>query len=87
MYGHFMSFPGSSVGKQYCLQCRRLQFDFWVRKIPWRREWQPTAVFLLGKSYGQRSLVGYNPWDCKESDTTEHAHAQASIKLGKKNAC
>ena len=35
--------------------------------FPWRREWQPTPVFLLGKFYGQRSLVGYSPWDCKES--------------------
>ena len=39
--------------------------------IYWRREWQPTLVFLLGEYYGQRSLVGYSPWGCKESDTTE----------------
>ena len=32
---------------------------------PWRREWQPTPVFLPGKSYGQRSLAGYSPWDHK----------------------
>ena len=37
----------------------------------WRRKWQPTSVFLPGKSYGQRSLVDYSPWGCKESDTTE----------------
>ena len=37
----------------------------------WRRKWQPTPVFLPGKSHGQRSLVGYCPWDHKESDTTE----------------
>ena len=43
----------------------------WVGKIPWRRKWQPTPVFLPGESHGQRSLVGYNPWGCKESDTTE----------------
>ena len=36
----------------------------------WRRKWQPTPAFLLGKSHGQRSLAGYNPWDRKESDTT-----------------
>ena len=36
-----------------------------VRKIPWRRKWQPTPVFLPGKSHGQRSLVGYSPWDHK----------------------
>ena len=38
---------------------------------PWRREWQPTPVFLPGESHGQRSLVGYSPWGCKDSDTTE----------------
>ena len=42
-----------------------------VRKIPWRTEWLPTAVFLPGKSHGQRSLVGYSPWVTKESDMTE----------------
>ena len=39
--------------------------------IPWRRKWQPTSVFLPGESHGQRSLVGYRPWCCKELDTTE----------------
>ena len=39
--------------------------------ISWRRKWQPTPVCLSGKSHGQRSLVGYRPWGCKESDTTE----------------
>ena len=46
-------------------------FDPWVRKIPWRRKWQPTPVFLPGKP--PQSLVGCSPWDCKELDTTEHA--------------
>ena len=40
-------------------------------QIPWRREWQPTLVFLPGEFHGQRSLVGYSLWVCKESDTTE----------------
>ena len=50
-----------------CLQCRRLRLGFspWVGKIPWRRKWQPTPVFLPGKSHGQRSLEGYNPWGYK----------------------
>ena len=39
----------------------------------WRRKQQPTPVFLPGKFHGQRSLVDYSPWGCKESDTTEHA--------------
>ena len=53
------------------LQCRRPGFDPWVGKTPWRREWQPTPVFVPGKSHGPRSLVGYSPWGRKESDTTE----------------
>ena len=43
---------------------------------PWRRKWQPTPVFLPGKFHGQRSLVGYSPWGCKELDMTEHTHTQ-----------
>ena len=46
-------------------------FDPWVGKIPWSRKWQPTPVFLPGKSHGQRSLVGCSPWGCEESDRTE----------------
>ena len=46
-------------------------FDPWVGKIPWRRAWQPTLVFLPGESHGQRSLAGYSPGGCKESDMTE----------------
>ena len=45
--------------------------DPWVRKIPWRRGWQPTPVFLPRKFHKQRRLVGCSPWGCKESDTTE----------------
>ena len=58
----------------HCLQCGRPGFDPWVRKILWRRKWQPTPVFLPGKSHGQRSLVGYSPWGHNESDTTEQLH-------------
>ena len=47
------------------LQCRRPGFDPWVGKIPWRREWLPTLVFLPGEFHGQRSLAGYSPWGCK----------------------
>ena len=42
-----------------------------ARKIPWRKKWQPTLIFLSGKFHGQRSLVGYSLWGQKESDTTE----------------
>ena len=47
------------------------EFDPWVGKISWRRPWQPTPVFLPGKSYGRRKLAGYSPWGHKESDMTE----------------
>ena len=43
-------------------------FDALVGKIPWRRKWQPTPVFLPRKSRGQRGLVGYSPWGCREPD-------------------
>ena len=46
-------------------------FNPWVGKILWRRKWQPTPVFLSGKSHGQRNLAAYSPWCHKESDTTE----------------
>ena len=52
-------------------QCGKLGFDPWVWKISWRREWQPTPVFLPGESCEQRSLVGYCPQGCTESDTTD----------------
>ena len=54
-----------------CRKHRRRGFDPWVRKIPWRRKWQPTPEFLSGKSREQRSLAGYSPCGHKESDTTE----------------
>ena len=57
-----------------CRRVKRLGFTSWVRKIPWRRKWQPTPVFLPGKSHGQRSLIGYSPWGHKQSDTTERLH-------------
>ena len=66
--------PRWRSGKDSACQCKRLKrlgFNLWVRKIPWRRKWQPTPVFLLGKSHGQRRLVSYSPWDHKESDITE----------------
>ena len=52
-------------GKESACQCKRHGFDPWVRKISWRRNWQPTPV-LPRKWHGQRSLVGYCPWGLKE---------------------
>ena len=58
-------FPGGSGGKEptcRCRRCKRGGSDPWVRKIPWRKKWQPTSVFLLGESHGWRSLAGHSPW-------------------------
>ena len=69
-----LGFPGGASGKEPACQCRRHKrcgFDPWVRKISWRRAWQPILVCLPGESHGQRSLAGYRPWGCKESDKTE----------------
>ena len=67
-------------GKESACHCRRQEFDPWVGKIPWWRKWQSTPVFLPGGFHGQRSLVGYGPWGCKELDMTEH-HACKCIML------
>ena len=55
----------------FSLQCRKCIFNPWVWKVPRRRAWQSTPVFLPGKSYGKSSLPGYSPWFCKELDTNE----------------
>ena len=57
----------------------RGRFHPWTGKIPWRRKWQPTAVYLPEKSHGQRSQVGYNPWGRKESNTTEGLNKHKAI--------
>ena len=72
-------------GNEPSCQCRghkRQGFDPWVGKIPWRRKRQPTPVFLPGESHGQRSLAGYSPWGCKESDTTEVTASRQQSHLG-----
>ena len=67
-------FQSGASGKEPTYQCRRLKrcgFDLWVRKISWRRKWQPTPRFLPGESQGLGSLVGCHLWGRTESDTTE----------------
>ena len=69
-----MGSVGGASGKEPTCQCRRhkrCRFDPWVGKILGRKAWQPTLVFLPGKSHGQRSLAGCSPWDPKELDMTE----------------
>ena len=85
------SFPGGASGREpthQCRRCKRRGFDPWVGKIPWRRKWQPTPVFLPRASHGQRSLVGYSPWGHKDSDTTEatehthtHTHTHTLLRI------
>ena len=63
---YILGFPGGSDGKESAFGTGDLgSFYFWAKKIPWRRKWQPTPVFSPRKSHGQRSLVGYSPWDCR----------------------
>ena len=60
-----------TMNTTYMLACVLHHFSLWVRKIPWRRNWWPTPVFLPGESHGQRSLGGSSPWCWKESDMIE----------------
>ena len=61
-------------GKESACQCRRLGFDSWSGKIPWGRKCQPTPVFLLGKSHGQRRLAGYSPRGHKSLSNMDNNH-------------
>ena len=75
-------FAGGSSGKEsafQCSRCKRLRFDPSVRKISWRRKWQPTLVFMPGKFHEQRSLAIYRPWCHNESNTTVHAHTDTGV--------
>ena len=78
-----MGFPGGTSKETAC-QCRRRKSDGfapWVRKIPWRRKWQPTPVILPRESHGRRSLVGYNPWGCKKLDMIEATQQRPRKRL------
>ena len=68
-------------GKESTHQCRRRGFDPWIEKIPWRRKWQHTLVFLPGKFHGQRSQASYSTWARKESDRTACTHDDVSVLL------
>ena len=78
---NYGGFPGDTSGEEPACQSGKRKkhgLDPSIGKIPWRRAWQPTHVFLPGESHGQRSLAGYNPRGCKESDTTEVKHTPQS---------
>ena len=89
---NFAGFPGGASGKEPACQFRRHGFDLWIGKVAWRKKWQPTPVFLPGESHGQRSLEGYSPWGCEESDmaeVTEHncSHHLCPYVTIRGNAC
>ena len=68
--GLVLGFPGGSDGTESACNAGDQGSIPGLGKIPWRREWLPTPVFLPGEFHGERSLVAYSPWGCKESDTT-----------------
>ena len=75
--------PRRHSGKESACQCRRCwrhSFNLRVRKVAWRRKWQPSPVFWPGESQGQRSLVGYSSWGCRESDMTKQLSTHASTQ-------
>ena len=76
-----MGLPWWLSSKESACQYKRPGFDSWVLKIPWRRKWQPTPVFLPGEFHGQRSLAGYSLRGCKEPDTTERFHFHFTFNL------
>ena len=64
VYSSYRGFPDGASDKEpacQCKRCKRHWFDPWVGKIPWRRAWQPTSVFLPGESHWQKNLEGYSP--------------------------
>ena len=72
-------------GKEPTYQCKRLKsrgFNPWLRKILWRRAWQPTPVFLAGESHGQRSLEGYSSCDrrVRHDSVTKQQHCSKGSK-------
>ena len=76
--------PRWHSGKESACQpkrCKRCRFNPWIRKISWRRAWQPTPVFLPGKSHGQRSMAGYSPWVAKELEMIYWLNNNNSMRL------
>jgi len=81
-----MGLPWWLRWQRICLQCQRPMFNLWVGKMPWKREWLPTPVFLTGEFHGQRSLMGYSPWGHKESVTVNPKRNQSWIFTGRTEA-
>ena len=80
-----LDFPADSDGEGSACNAGRPGFDPSVGKIPWKREWHPTPLFLPGEFHGQRRLAVHSPQDCKDPDTTEqltctHTHTRTNTK-------
>ena len=79
-----MVFSDGSNGKESACNAGDSGFDPWLRKILWRREWQPIPVFLPEEFHGQRTLVNCSPWCYKELETTKqlthpHTHTHTHV--------
>ena len=73
-------------GKESACECRRHRFDPWVSKIPWRKKWQTTPVFLPKEPHGQRNLVGYSPWGHRRVEwACNRTQLQHQLTLGHNN--
>ena len=78
-------FPGGASSKVPACQGRRHKrygFDLWVRKIPSKKEWQPTPIFLPGESHEKRNLACYSPWGCRAGhDPSDLVHMHCLIAI------
>ena len=83
VFSRYMGLPWWYSGEESTCQGRGRGFTPWVGKIPWRRAWQPTPVFLPGEAHGQRSQAGCRPRGRKESRRTERiAHTSSTPRTG-----
>ena len=82
VFGNILGFPGGSNGFKKKSACNARDPGLISMEDPWRKEWQPTPVFLPEESHRQRSLVGYSLWGCKESDMTEQLTLSLLVSKG-----
>ena len=93
IYFTMRGLPWWLSSKESTCQCKSHRFDFWIGKIPGRRKWQPTLIFLPEKTHGQRSLAGYSPWGRKRVGhdlVTKQQKQQLTMRIIeglKENAC
>ena len=82
IFHQYSRVPRWHSGKESTCWCKRRGSNPWVRKIPWRRTWQPTPVFLPGKFPWTEEPVGYSPWAAKiQMQLSNWAHTHTYIKV------